>query len=130
MREAIKRGNKNISLTTMGLKHKKYKQKVKNLDPLNVGDGLQTPVILKEGSTMADIPIYHVENNVVIDTQINKAIKQSNELIRIANLSYYHQSKSEFTLCNKELKLLKICNISLPRACQDSSKSYFKSREF
>ncbi len=45
------------------------------------------------------------------DTAINKSIKQSNELIRIANLSYYHQSKSEFTLANKELKLLKTCGI-------------------
>ena len=60
---------------------------------------------------MAEITIYHVEKNVAIDSCVNKAIRQSNELIRIANLSYYHQSKSEFTLCQKELRLLKTSGI-------------------
>jgi len=78
---------------------------------------------------MADIVIYHVETNVTIDAPINKSLKQSNELIRIANLSYYHQSKSEFSLCSKELKLLKTCGIQLPRIASDS-KAYFKTREF
>jgi len=78
---------------------------------------------------MADIVIYHIEKNVTIDAPINKSLKQSNELIRIANLSYYHQSKSEFSLCNKELKLLKTCGIQLPRITSDS-KAYFKTREF
>ena len=39
---------------------------------------------------MAEITIWHVEKNVAIDSNVNKAIRQSNELIRIANLSYYH----------------------------------------
>ena len=61
-----------------------------------------------QASKMAEIKIYHVENNLVFDSDINKAIRQSNELVKIANLSLsYLQSKSEFTLCNKELKLIK-----------------------
>lgn len=86
-------------------------------------------LILQSSKKLADIVIYHIEKNVAEDTAINKALKQSNELIRIANLSYYHQSKSEFTLCNKELKLLKQCGIFLLRMHVDS-KAYFKTREF
>ena len=73
--------------------------------------------------------MYHIEANMAIDSVINKAISQSNELIKIANLSYYHASKSEFSLCNKELRLLKQCGVQLPRVATDS-KTYFKTREF
>lgn len=86
-------------------------------------------LILQKTQKQADIVIYHVEKNFAVDTAINKALKQSNELIKIANLSYYHQSKSEFQLCNKEMRLLKACGVQLPRHALDS-KTYFKSREF
>lgn len=121
MKEAIKVGNKNISLTTIGLKRKSHKHHEKDLLK-----GHDTFYQIK--SEYADIVVYHVEKNNVWDSPINKGLRHFNELVRIANLSYYHQSKSEFTLCSKELKLLKYVGIQLPR--QSDPKNYFKTREF
>ena len=50
-------------------------------------------------------------------------------MIRIANLSYYHQSKNEFVLCNNEMRLLKTSGVKLPRFAYDSA-AFFKTREF
>ena len=88
--------------TNAGLANQLNKISLSPNDPLG-------SLILQKSLKLAEITIYHVENNVALDTNINKYIKQSNELIRIANLSYYHQSKNEFTLCSKELRLLKSC---------------------
>ena len=76
---------------------------------------------------MADIPMNHAERNLAKCSKINKAITRSNHLIKIANMSFYHQSKNEFVLTNQELKLLKSCNINVPRI---DKESYCKSREF
>ena len=73
-------------------------------------------MLLDSVQKQANINIFHVENNVVEDSSINKAINQSNQLIRIANLSYYHQSKAEFQLNSLEIKLIKKCGIPVPRS--------------
>lgn len=140
MKEAIKKGNKNISLTTIGLRRKTRRpndggsnggtsMQVRGAEGQTGPAGLAQAVALSPKRELADITIYHIEKNVAIDSNINRALRQTNELIRIANLSYYHQSKSEFVLCNKELRLLKACGIQLPRSSLDS-KAYFKTREF
>lgn len=122
MKEAIKKGNKNISLTTIGLRRRAKRPddgRNRGTPPMRgIGaegqagpPGLAQIVGLPPKREIAEITIYHIEKNVAIDSYINKALSQTNELIRIANLSYYHQSKSEFILCNKELRLLKACGI-------------------
>lgn len=100
-KKAKRKANQNISLTTVGLK-----RKAKNSDGLNIkNQNFTIPLNMNQVLNLppkreyADVQIYHIEKNVAIDGSINRAIRQSNELIRIANLSYYHQSKSEFVLC-------------------------------
>lgn len=99
-----------------------------NLD-LSQSNPLVSFFMNNSSEKLANITIWHVENNVAKDTMINQAIKQSNELIRIANLSYYHQTKSEFSLSIKELKIMKQCGIHLTRMQMDS-KAFLKSRDF
>lgn len=82
MKAAIIKGNKNISLTTMGLKRRPKLQTTKHLT--------LSPLPLSKKPSLKQIHIWHVESNQVQDTIVNKAIRTSNELIRIANLSYYH----------------------------------------
>jgi hypothetical protein len=100
MKEAIKQGNKNISLTTMGLKKRGKHPKddrpafekgpdssitgnpqaqnhglANNLGSIDLST--QNPLgtlILQRASRMADIVIYHVEKNVAIDSAINKSL--------------------------------------------------------
>lgn len=72
----------------------------KNSNPLN-------ELLSLRAAKMADVKIYHFEKNVVSDSKINQAIKQSNELMKLANLSFSYQQKPDFQLCKTELKLIK-----------------------
>ena len=101
MKEAIKKGNKNISLTTIGLRRRAKRpndggsnrgtpMQMRGADGQAGPSGLMQTMVLPPKRELADITIYHIEKNVAIDSNINKALRQTNELIRIANLSYYH----------------------------------------
>lgn len=78
---------------------------------------------------MADITIHHHESNLVTNSKINQAIKQSNELVKLANLSFSYQQKQDFALCKTELKLIKSVGLQLPRL-QIEDNQYFRSNEF
>jgi hypothetical protein len=68
---------------------------------------------------------------MAIDSEINQAIQKSNELVKIANLSIsYQNSRSDFSLCNKELELVKSCGIEPPRGGAYENDQYFRTKEF
>lgn len=100
-----------------------------NMDLNHQSNPVAQLIMSNSNNKLANVTIWHVEKNVAEDTLINKAIKLSNELIRIANLSYYHQTKSEFSLSIKELKILKQAGVHMTRLQMDS-KAFLKSREF
>jgi hypothetical protein len=86
---------------------------------------------LESEGRLAQINIYHVEKSYVEESGINKAIRQTNHLIRSANSSYYHQSKTPFTLSVQDLKLIKKMGLVVGVMHFDSSsQSFFKSRDF
>lgn len=81
MKEAIKNGNKNISLTTIGLK-----RKIAKPQPQTARAQAEEVEYTEE----ADIKIWHKEENNMVNSEINAAIALANDLIRIANNSYFY----------------------------------------